>query len=131
MSYALAGGGHGGGGGHHGGGGGGHHGGGGGHHGGGRGFGPAGFIGPGGGYWGGADWGGPGLIVVEPDTNPCARPDLYPTPLAAIQACAAYQAATQLRGMGDAASLYTDFKAGSWKWALGGAVAAYVLSKFL
>lgn len=127
MRYALSGGGHGGGGGHHGGGGGG------GHHGGGfaRG-GRGGFVGGrGGGYWGGADWGGPGLIVVEPDVNPCSRPDLYPTPQAAIQACAAYQAATQLVGMGDASSLYADFKAGSWKWMLGGAVAALVLSKLL
>jgi len=131
MSYALAGGhgggghggGHGGGGGHRGGGGGG------GHRGGGfaRG-GRGGFVG--GGWWGGADY-GPGIVIVEPDANPCSRPDLYPTPIAAIHACAAYQASQQLVGMGDAAALYADFKAGSWKWALGGALAAVVLHKLL
>lgn len=120
MSYAALGKG-GGGGGHHGGGGGGHHGGGFRRGGGGRGGG----FGPG--WWDGGY--GPGLLVVQDDTNPCARPDLYPTPQAAIRACAAYQASQQLYGMGDMAQLTSDFKAGGWKWALGGAVVAAVLSK--
>lgn len=117
------------------GGGGGHGGGGGGHHGGGHGGGGfrrgggGGFRRGGGGWWGGYGpgwWDYPTDVIVTED-NPCTQPWRYTDP---ARACEAYQA-QQMSRIAGFGSVTDDFKAGGWKWFVGGVVAAVVVRGIL